>query len=485
MEALGILGTGSSAGKSWITTALCAWLREQGVRVAPFKAQNMSNNAWVTTEGGEMARAQAVQAEACGLRPMVEMNPVLLKPSGGLGSQVILLGQAQGHCPARSYFERTNQLWQTITETLEYWKTRCDVLVMEGAGSPVELNLMARDLANLRPIRHLNGRWLLVGDVDRGGIYAQLAGTWLLLPPEDRATCLGTVVNRFRGDLSLFPNPQTFLSPHAPGLNVLGTVPFRRDLQPEEEDGLAKGDEDRGNGETIAWVRLPHAANLSDCQPWWDDEGVRLRWTSDASVLAGAKIIVIPGTKNTLADLRWLRSQGLDRVIVEAAARRTLVIGVCGGYQLLGQRLLDTHGVAGDAGDETGLGLLPIATEFHASKIVREVTAECDGDRWTAYEIHMGRTTSLSPCPAMQTVTLSDGSVMPEGVRHGHVWGTYLHGWFESPRVRSMVAAAGGVIGHRAHSTPWKEKRQAVYAQMAAHVASHINLEPIKRHLGI
>ena len=232
MKTLAILGTSSSAGKSWMATALCAWLRGLGVRVAPCKTQNMSNNAWVTLEGGEIARAQAVQAEACGLRPVVEMNPILLKPSGGVGAQLVLCGQAQGHFAALDFYRDLDRLWGVVAGVLDGWRERCDVLVLEGAGSPVELNLMDRDLVNLRPLRHLDGRWVLVGDIDRGGIYAQLAGTWNLLPTEDQARGLGAIVNKFRGDIRLFPDPQTWLAPHAPGLRVLGTVPFRRDLQP-------------------------------------------------------------------------------------------------------------------------------------------------------------------------------------------------------------------------------------------------------------
>ena len=484
MKALSVLGTSSHAGKTWMSTALCAWLRREGVKVAPFKAQNMSNNAWVTPEGGEMARAQAVQAEACGLAPTVEMNPILLKPSGGTLAQLVVLGQARTHLEGRDYFKNHDELWRIVADTLDGWKSRCDVLVMEGAGSPVELNLMNRDLVNLRPIRHLDGRWVLVGDIDRGGIYAQLAGTWALLPPEDRARGLGAIVNRFRGDLSLFPDPQQWLAPHAPGLAVLGTVPFRPDLQPEEEDGLSADDEDRGDGATIAWVRYPHAANLTDCQPWWDDAGVRTRWTADPAVLAAARVIVLPGTKNTLADLRWLRARGLDQVIRAAAQRGTLVLGVCGGYQMLGERLSDPAGVAGDAGEEPGLGLLPITTEFHAQKIVRQVTAECAGQRWTAYEIHMGRSTPTGPAETLQTVWDNDVP-RPEGMRLDQVWGTYLHGWFESPRLRARVAAAAGIAGHGPHSVTWAEKRQAVYAAMADHVVKHVNLEPVRRYLGL
>lgn len=484
MKALGVLGTASSVGKSWTTVALCAWLRGEGVRVAPCKVQNMSNNAWATLEGGEIARAQAVQAEACGLRPTADMNPILLKPSGGVGAQLVLRGEAQGHCEALEYWRNLAQLWSTVADTLEAWKTRCDVLVLEGAGSPVELNLMDRDLVNLRPLRHLDGRWVLVGDIDRGGVYAQLAGTWSLLPAADRARSLGAIINRFRGDLRLFPDPQRWLAPHAPGLDVLGTVPFRADLQPEEEDGLARSDEDRGEGETIAWVRFPHAANLTDCQPWWDDAGVRTRWTADPAVLLAARAIVLPGSKNTIADRRWLRASGLDRVIVEAAARGTLVLGVCGGFQMLGEHLADPQGVAGDAGEEPGLGLLPVTTEFRAPKIVQAVEAECEGRRWTAYEIHAGRTTPRVPGEPLQTVRDSHGP-RPEGVRRGNVWGTYLHGWFESPELRRRVAAAAGIAAHGAHPVPWAEKRQSIYREMAAHFAAHVNLDSIRRYLNL
>ena len=484
MKALGVLGTGSGAGKTWMTTALCAWLHRQGVRVAPFKAQNMSNNAWVTLDGGEMARAQAVQAEACGLLPTVEMNPVLLKPAGGIGAQVIVLGRAEGHCPARDYFRQTERLWHIVADTLDAWHTRCDVLVMEGAGSPVELNLMARDLSNLRPVRHLDGRWLLVGDIDRGGIFAQLAGTWALLPPEDRARGLGAIVNRFRGDASLFPDPQSWLAPHAPGFAVLGTVPLRRDLQPEEEDGLAAADFDRGSGDTLAWVRLPQAANLTDCQPWWDDAGVRVRWTDDAAVLAQAAAVVLPGSKNTIADLRWLRERGLDQAIRQAASRGAVVVGICGGYQMLGEHLSDPSGVAGDAGDEAGLGLLPVHTVFHAGKTLRATEAECDGVRWTAYEIHMGETVATAPCEPLHQVW-NDGHARPEGARSGRVWGTYLHGWFESPLLRARLAAAADFADYRPHKVPWAEQRASLYGQMADHVAGHVDLDPVRRYLGL
>lgn len=485
MKALGVLGTSSSAGKSWMATAFCAWLRREGVRVAPCKTQNMSNNAWVTFEGGEIGRAQAVQAEACGLRPEADMNPILLKPSGGHGAQLVLRGQAQGHFAALEYYRDIDRLWAVVADVLDSWRSRCDVLVLEGAGSPVELNLMSRDIANLRPIRHLDGRWMLVGDIDRGGIYAQLAGTWALLPEADRARGLGAIVNRFRGDLRLFQDAQTWLAPHAPGLPLLGTVPFRPDLQPEEEDGLGAGDECRGDGDTIAWIRFPHAANLTDCQPWWDDAGVRTRWVATPGELASAKAIVLPGSKNTVADLRWLRSHGFVEVITAAAKRGIPVVGICGGYQMLGRRVADPAGVAGDAGDEAGLGLLPVETTFEAKKILRQVTAEWEGRRWEAYEIHMGRSVAVEGHTPLQTVIDADGTARGEGVRAGNVWGTYLHGWFEAPEVRASVAQLAGIAGHRPHPVPWAERRQAVYAQMADHIVEHLDLDPVRRYLGL
>ena len=489
MKAIGVLGTSSNAGKTWMTVALCAWLRREGVRVAPFKAQNMSNNAWALPDGREIARAQAVQAEACGLAPSVAMNPILLKPTGPQGSQLILNGRAVGHQAGRDYYRDFDRLWSEVRDVLDGWRERCDVLVLEGAGSPVELNLMDRDLVNLRPLRHLDGRWLLVGDIDRGGIYAQLAGTWALLSPEDRARGLGAIVNRFRGDIGLFPDPNAWLAPHAPGLSILGTVPFRHDLQPEEEDGLARGDEDRGDpsGATITWVRLPHAANLTDCQPWWGDAGVRTRWTADVGQLANARAIVIPGTKNTLADLRWLRASGLADVIVAAARRGVPVVGLCGGYQILGERLVDLAGVAGDAGDEPGLGLLPVRTRFESDKIVRPVTCECDGRRWTTYEIHMGRTETTAPVEPLHHVEDQPASTgpRPEGACVGNIWGTYQHGWFEAPETRRRLARAAGIEAHRAPDTTWDEQRRAVYDAMADHVVAHVDLASVRRYLGI
>ncbi|MES2309353.1 MAG: cobyric acid synthase, partial [Verrucomicrobiota bacterium] len=355
MKVLSILGTSSNSGKSWMTTAICAWLRRQGYRVAPFKAQNMSNNSYVTFEGHEIGRAQAAQAEACGLRPISAMNPILLKPSGKLGSQLIIQGKAEGHLKATEYYQQTDRLWKVVTKTLEEWKSQTDVLVMEGAGSPVELNLLHRDIVNLRPVHHTDGRWILVSDIERGGVFAQIVGTWQLLNEADRARGLGVIVNKFRGDLSLFSDIEKHLLPHTT-LPYLGVLPFDPELQPESEDSLCQQAEEKEGDLWMAWIRFPHLSNSQDAQPWKFDSGIGLRWVDSLQRLEGASMIVLPGSKNTIADLEWLRKMGLDRAIIEAAKRGIPVIGICGGYQILGETLRDPAGIAGDSGEIQGLG---------------------------------------------------------------------------------------------------------------------------------
>ena len=263
---------------------------------------------------------------------------------------------------------------------------------------------------------------------------------------------------------------------------MLGTIPLRRDLQPENEDGLDRGDTDRGHGDTIAWIRTPRAANITDCQPWWDDEGVRTRWIDDPAQLAGARAIVLAGSRNTLGDLRWLRANGWFEALHAAARRGVHIVGICGGYQMLGERLDDPDGLAGDRGSEAGIGLLPLVTWFEPEKIVRQVTAECCGRRWQAYEIHMGRSRTTRDCEPLQTVVDPAGP-RPEGLRCGNVWGTYLHGWFEAPETRRLLATAAGIAAHRADPILWLEKRREIYAQMADHLAGHVDLGPVRRYL--
>jgi adenosylcobyric acid synthase len=481
MRAISVLGTSSNSGKSWMATALCAWLRRRGMRVAPFKAQNMSNNSAVAVDGGEIGRAQAVQAEACGLAPSVRMNPILLKPSGKSGSQLVLLGRAQGHILAGEYYQQIERLWPSVTESLSHWENRCDVLVLEGAGSPVELNLLQRDLVNLRPVHHLDGRWMLVADIERGGVFAQAAGTWALLQARDRERCCGLVVNKFRGDLSLFSDAGRYFAPHF-GAPFLGTLPYRGHLQPENEDSLSEEPAARTDGDALHWIRFPHLSNGQDTNPWQLDEGVRVEWVERVESLDTARVIVLPGSKNTLADLTWLRETGLAEAVLRAHSRGAMIIGICGGFQMLGLRLTDEQGLAGERGEAPGLGLLPMETWFEPVKEVRTVKARFEEETWEAYEIHMGRSRPLAPCESLLRITIGREE-WPEGLRRQRVWGTYLHGLFEATSVRLAVARQAGFSRHRSAKVPFREQRNALYSGMADLIETHLNLEDLWRYV--
>jgi adenosylcobyric acid synthase len=493
LRAISVLGTSSNSGKSWLATALCALLRRRGMRVAPFKAQNMSNNSAVAWDGGEIGRAQAAQAEACKLAPSVRMNPILLKPSGGLGSQLVVLGKARGHVLAADYYRHIDALWPVVTESLAYWESRADVLILEGAGSPVELNLLHRDLVNFRPMRHLGGRWILVADIERGGVFAQAAGTWNLSPREDRNKCLGLVVNKFRGDLSLFADASRHFAPHF-GAPHLGTLPFRSDLQPEDEDSLCvepfKEHCTDPSEPCIHWIRFPHISNSQDAEPWIDDSGIHIRWTTDPRSIAEARVIVLPGSKNTLSDLAWLHETGWAEAIRAAHKNGSHVVGICGGFQMLGADVSDPEGLAGDDGTLKGLGLLPVRTVFSPEKEVRNVTAEWEGERWSGYEIHMGQTHPTEPIRPLLRITESDlshGSESvkwrEEGAQSARVWGTYVHGFFESTRIRKTLARIAGATKHQTPDRPWRERRQQVYDGMADLLEEHLQLEPVWRYV--
>jgi adenosylcobyric acid synthase len=481
VKALSVLGTASNSGKSWFATALCALLRRKGFSVAPFKAQNMSNNSFATLTGGEIGRAQAAQAEACGLTPVVEMNPILLKPSGDLGSQLIISGKATEHVQAVEYYTLVAKLWPVVCEALEYWQDRCEVLVLEGAGSPVELNLMSRDIVNLRPIHKLDGKWLLVADIERGGVFAQIVGTWNLLTAADQARAIGVVVNKFRGDRSLFANAGQLLAEKVP-LPYMGVLPFTSNLQPESEDSLCRQVEEGGEGDVVAWIRFPHISNSQDCQPWLTDKGVHLRWVNSAQDLAQAKLVILPGTKNTIADLKWMRRTGIDCAVRSAAQRGTPIVGICGGYQMLGEFVSDPQGLAGDPGDSPGLNLLPIQTRFADKKEVMQVSVLWGEDHWQAYEIHMGESVASRHYAPLCLVENKKG-VRPEGCRVRNIWGSYLHGLFESSAVRSELARNAGIEDYQPSDVSWRTRLQRVYDGMADLLDEHLDLERVWQYV--
>ncbi|HYD76122.1 cobyric acid synthase [Ramlibacter sp.] len=447
-----VLGTSSGAGKSWLATALCRWYARQGLKVAPFKAQNMSNNARVVA-GGEIGSAQYFQALAARAEPEVRMNPLLLKPEGDLRSQVVLLGRVDEGLSRAPWRGRSASVWPQVAAALDELRAENDVVVIEGAGSPAEINLKADDIVNLRTALHADARCLLVTDIDRGGAFAHLYGTWALLEEAERRLLRGFVLNKFRGDPTLLaPGPQQLQA--LTGVPTVATLPMWWEHGLPEEDGLVAavpGPAGGNPGETvttIAIVAYPRISNHDEFQPLFAVPGLRVRWARQPEDLAGADWIVLPGSKHTSSDLAWLRAQRLAPAITGHAQRGGAVLGVCGGLQMLGEALVDPHGIDGNG---PGLGLLPLVTAFAPDKTVRRTRSRFAGLRgpWTAlsglavegYEIRHGRTAQhagMAPGhPAM-----GDGLAWQNA--EGNVLGLYLHGLFEDPGVlRALFGSPG------------------------------------------
>ena len=423
-------GTSSNAGKSWMVTAICAWLRRRGVAVAPFKAQNMSNHSYPCRAGGEIGRAQVAQAEACGLEPEPAMNPILLKPTGGR-SQVVVNGRPWQTLTAREYYAATAELRGHVLAAYADLARRFEVVVVEGAGSVSELNLRQHDLVNLGLVTSLRIPWILVADIERGGVFGAVAGTAQLLTPDERALFRGFAINKFRGDLSLFDDGVRILEEKA-AAPCLGVFPHADGVHLDAEDSLALDTRRRTPppfGARIAIVRLPHLSNGTDFRllTWAD-------WI-DAPPAGDYEFVVLPGTKNTLDDLAWLRRTGLaDWITARHAAGASRVIGVCGGFQMLGQVVADPDAIESSGGSAPGLGLLPIETVMLAGKRTEAVRATTPGGvTFGAYAIHAGRTSRLDGGAGAPFATLADGAA--DGLRGPGVIGTYLHGAFESAAV--------------------------------------------------
>ena len=452
-----VLGTTSGAGKSWLTTALCRYYSNLGLKVAPFKAQNMSNNARVVPGPagvmGEIGSAQYFQALAARAEPEVRMNPLLLKPEADTHSQVVLMGQVSAELTAMPWRGRSEKVWPQIAAALDALRAENDVVVIEGAGSPAEINLHASDIVNMRVARHARARCLLVTDIDRGGAFAHLYGTWALLPEDERALIHGFVLNKFRGDASLLaPAPQMLQD--LTGVPTVATIPMQWRHGLPEEDGVFD-DRTLSAGAvhtTVAVIAYPRISNLDEFQPLKNVPGVRLLWARSPADLAGLKAsdwVVLPGSKSTAADLAWLRAQGLDQAVAAHAGQGGAVLGVCGGLQMLGEALIDTAGIGGNA---PGLGLLPLVTTFEVAKTVQRTQAQFGAVQgaWTAlagvvvqgYEIHHGQTAQH---PAMA----AKGDVAREVIQGvawqnaaGNVLGVYLHGLLEDPAVMKALFGA-------------------------------------------
>ena len=446
-----ILGSGSDVGKSIMVAGLCRIFRQEGIRVAPFKAQNMALNSFITPEGGEMGRAQVVQAQAAGLVPHVDMNPVLLKPSSEVGSQVIVQGRVYGNFSARDYYRLKPRLVKKVMESYRRLAQAYDLIVLEGAGSAVELNLKQNDLVNFAMAKKAGAAVLLVADIDRGGVFAATIGAFHLLTPSERRMLRGFIINKFRGDAALFEEGVTIIERRTKR-PVLGVVPYAGDLVLPEEDSVAlsrkraAGAWGEAGGLRIGVVRLPHISNYTDFDPVEQEPGVNLRYVDHRDELDGLDLLILPGTKNTISDLLYLKETGLFRRIQAYAEAGGRLAGICGGYQILGQEVRDPLGVEGEPRAEAGLQLLPVVTTLAGAKTTTQVEARAPGRRdcgvLSAYEIHMGVTeTQGEGQPAFEITSrngqpqkVDDGWVSPDR----RVWGTYLHGLFDNDGLRRV-----------------------------------------------
>lgn len=500
-RALMIQGTASHVGKSLMVAGLCRLFHQAGLRVVPFKSQNMALNAYVTRDGGEMGWAQAMQAEAAGLEPRVEMNPILLKPQSDQTSQVILMGKVLGTAAARDYYRMAGRLWSAVVESYRRLSADADLVLIEGAGNPAEPNLMKKEIANMAVARLARAPVLLVGDIDRGGVFASIVGTIRLLGQADRNRIKGFIINKFRGDPSLLTSAIRFLE-RATRCPVLGIVPVLPRLALPEEDSVAleevRSREDRDRTVKIAVVRLPHIANFTDFAPLELEPGVEVVYARRPAELAAARLVILPGSKETIADLKFLRAEGFDRALSLHLERGGAVGGICGGYQMLGRSVADPHRIE-SGGAELGLGLLPVSTVLEPEKITRRVSArlrpgpwgESSGE-WEAYEIHTGRTVRegrLAPLFSIcrrgsEVVDDTDGLITPDG----SVWGTYLHGCLDAGAVRARLLTwlrGRALTPSTAPSTDYRSLREAAYDALAEALRRSLNLPAIRALIGL
>ncbi len=503
-----VQGTASHVGKSVLVSALCRIFRQDGFRVAPFKAQNMSNNSYVTRDGGEIGRAQAVQAEAAGVEAQVEMNPVLLKPEADHIAQVVLMGRPLLSAQVKDYFALKPKLWESVSASLDTLRQQYDVVVIEGAGSPAEINLKATEIVNMRVALYAKSPVLLCGDIDRGGVFAAIVGTLELLEPEERDIVKGFVINKFRGDINLLTDGLTWLEERT-GIPVVGVVHHYRDIHIPEEDSVALDLAAPVTADPvldIAVVQVPHISNFDDFDTLAREPGVSLRYVESADRLGKPDMVILPGTKTTIPDLAWMNSQGITEAVRSLHRNGAAVVGICGGFQMLGTRVYDPQKVESSTTEIEGLGLLPITTVFAGSKETHRIKgrvaldtgllAGARGAEITGYEIHMGLTTGEAMGRGLQApFTVDDRSDVPvtaetaqEGLldSSGRVLGTYIHGLFHNGRLRRSVlqslARAKGV------SLPPSAQDAAMdgeYDKLADWVRSALNMDLVYEMTGL
>ncbi|MEM8545854.1 MAG: cobyric acid synthase CobQ [Cyanobacteria bacterium P01_H01_bin.119] len=492
MKAIMVVGTTSHAGKSLMVTALCRILSRRGWRVAPFKGQNMALNAYVTATGAEIGYAQALQAWAAGVPPQVEMNPILLKPQGDTTSQVVLKGRAIGRTTAAEYYEKFFDVgWQAIQDCLGRLRQDFDLLVCEGAGSPAEVNLKHRDLTNMRVAKHLDAPTILVADIDRGGVFAHIIGTLELLEPDERALVKGIVINKFRGQQSLLQSGIDWLEERT-GIPVLGVIPWMEQVFPAEDSlSLMDRKPSKSNSDiTVAVIRLPRISNFTDFDPLESEPSVQVKYVTSRDDLGYPDAVILPGSKAAIADLIALQRTGMAEEIQSYAAAGGTVMGICGGFQMMGELLADPEGIEGHEGRFKGLGLLPLRTVITNQKIARQRSATSqhpqEGLPVVGYEIHQGRTQLVvdkeNPDGPKYYSLLEDRSlgIVDESLS---IWGTYLHGLFDNGAWRrawlNHLRQQRG-LGSLPTGVPnYREQREMMLSGLADKIEQHLNLEAI------
>ncbi len=469
-----IQGAGSNVGKSMLVAGLCRAARRRGLTVAPFKPQNMSNNAAVSTDGGEIGRAQALQALACGLDPHTDMNPVLLKPETDVGAQVVVQGRRLTTCKAREYSRLKPTLLTAVLESFHRLKSSYDLVLVEGAGSPAEVNLRVGDIANMGFAQAADVPVILVGDIDRGGVIAQIIGTKSVLDAEDASLVKGFLINKFRGDPSLFDDGYSLIE-NTSGWPGFGVLPFFNDAYKlPAEDALDLPKRAKGTGLRVVCLRLSRIANFDDLDPLAQEPGVDLTMLSPGEAIPGdTDLVIIPGSKSTRGDLAFIRKQGWDVDLAAHVRRGGYVLGICGGYQMLGTRISDPLGIEGTPGTDAGLGLLDIQTEMTPSKQLTRVTAKhcASGATVDGYEIHIGR--SYGPDCRVPFAEI-DGE--PEGATasNGQIIGTYLHGLFQSDTFRQAFLKSLGVT---ADASNYGQTVEQTLDDLAEHMEQHLDVD--------
>ena len=492
-KAIMVQGTMSNAGKSLLAAGLCRIFRQDGYKVAPFKSQNMALNSFITEEGLEMGRAQVMQAEAAGIRPSVLMNPILLKPTNDVGSQVIVNGEVLGTMSARDYFKYKKTLVPDIMKAYNALAAQNDIIVIEGAGSPAEINLKDEDIVNMGMAKMAKAPVLLVGDIDRGGVFAQLIGTVELLEEDEKAMVKGLIINKFRGDKTIL-DPGVEMLEERSGIPVVGVAPYL-DIQVEDEDSLTERFDRKQEAGVIdiAVIRTPRISNFTDFNPFESIPGVSLRYVKHPADLHSPDMIILPGTKNTMGDLTWLRESGMEASILKEASRGKLIFGVCGGYQMLGETLSDPYGVE-NGGSMKGMGLLPMETVFARKKTrtrvhghfgqLSGVFAPLSGAEIEGYEIHMGE--SVLKENAMTATKITDsvsGEKKEEGAFAGNVCGTYIHGVFDREEsAEAIIRAIGekkGIDVENMTGVDFAAFKEQQYDILAAELRKHLDMKKI------